>query len=156
MKSNKNNTQIKIVKANYGFAPLSHNIARNNKLTDGAKTIYIYLNSLAENFYISNRQLAINLNKSLNYVITHIKELKQSGFIEIERNGNNFIYKIYTEPLNEEYKLKEMLNKNQLDFTDIETIYKILNNQKISQETRKQINEKLKKILKANWLDNDY
>lgn len=151
MKSNKNNTQIKIVKAEIGFSPLSHTIARNIKLSDGAKVIYIYLNSLAENFYISNRQLAINLNKSLNYVITHIKELKQSGFLEIERHGNDFIYKIYYEPLNEEYKLKEMLNKNMLDFTDIETIYKILNNQKITAETRNQINEKLRTILKTKW-----
>lgn len=144
------NQIIQIRNQQNNFVIISNEIARNKRLTDSAKALYLYLKSHNENFYISIRTIANYLNWSdykLKYVI---KELKQSGFLEIERKGNHFIYKIYDTTANDEYKIKDAIENNYLDFSDIELIYRILNDKKITQELKEQIKDKLDKILHTN------
>lgn len=145
------NNKIIQIKSETNFAQITYNITKGNKLTDFATRLYGYLKSHNENFYISYSAIAKHYKISEFKVKQAIKELKQSGFLEIERQGNNFIYKLYNDTENEEYKINESIKNNQLDFTDVETIYKILNNEKITAETREKIKNKLNDILHAKW-----
>lgn len=155
MKRTKNEKIISIQSEQNHFVIISHNIARNTKLSDSAKSLYIYLKSHSENFILSYRRIANHFNISEWKIKTAIKELKQSGFLQIEKkpNSNEYKYILLDNPTNEEYKIAEQLATNQLNFADIDNIIKILNNKRISKETREKINEKLQAILHAKWLD---
>ena len=153
MKKASKNKIIQIRNENNNFIIVSHNIAKNTKLSDFAIRLYAYLKSHSENFYLSYSTIAKYLKISEDKVKKGIRELKQSGFLEIERKGNEFIYKLYDTTANEEYKIIDAIEKDALNYSDIHLIYRIINNQKVSQETRQKVADKLSKILKTNWLE---
>ena len=82
------------------FVIVSHNIARNQYLSDSAKSLYIYLKSHSENFYLSQRQIANYFDISMHKIELAMLELKENGFLKIEKleNKNQWRYILLDNP----------------------------------------------------------
>lgn len=137
------------------FAIISYQITLNKKLSDNAKSLYIYLKSHSEYFYLSQRTIAKYLNKSVMTIARAINELKTCGFLEIERkpNTNEYKYILLDTPTNEDYKINEKLNRvNELTKEEQMQLYKAIETSKnITKKTKERLINYLIDISKAHF-----
>ena len=159
-KGTKNEIKLYITSEQNGFDMLTRNISRNKFLTDGAKSLYIYLNSHNENFNLSIQSIANYLNKGIATIKRKINELKQSGFLILEKKekSNAYYYKLLKSPKIERLKefTKENIIKsffeNNISFEDINQLRK---NKKITLKEYNEILDYIYKIAKTEWVKND-
>ena len=80
-----------------------------------------------------------------------------SVYTSIFKLGSGLVLKeptlICAKYIDEEYKIIDALENERLDYSDLRLINRILNNQKVSEETRRKVADKLNKIIKTNWLE---
>lgn len=161
MKKAKNTEQILYITTEQnGFDMLTRNISRNTFLSDGAKALYIYLNSHSENFNLSKESIASYLHKSTDTIKREIAELKKHGFLVLERkeNSNCYYYKLRTSPKIEQIKSfdnESIINaffdtKINFDLQDIDGLYK---RNLITKKDYEIIINRIFEIVKTNWLD---
>lgn len=143
-----------------GFDTLTRNISRNTFLSDGAKCLYIYLNSHSESFNFSIESIANYLHKSIRTINREIEELKKSGFLILERkpNSKTYYYKLLNSPKLEHLKditpdliLKACI-ENVISLQDINELRK---KKIITLEQYNEITDNIIKILKTEWLTKD-
>ena len=134
-----------------GFTIVSNNITRNTFLSDGAKALYIYLKSHSDNFNLSAQSIAEYLHKSIRTIKSQITELKQSGFLVLERkpNANVYYYKLLSSPKLENIKswsvedLHKAVCKGDISFEDLSGAV----NKKLI--TLKEYEEIIKRVIKT-------
>ena len=143
-----------------GFDLLTRNISRNNKLSDGAIRLYAYLNSHSENFNLSAQSIANYLHKSIRTINTFIAELKQSGFLVLDRkeNSNTYYYKLMQSPKLEEindFSKENVLNAYHRNVIDGKDLLLMLRKNLITRKTYDEIITEIIRIANTPWLDDE-
>lgn len=141
-----------------GFDMLTRNISRNTFLSDGAKALFIYLNSHNENFNLSIQSIATYLNKGIATINREIKELKDNGFLILEKkeNNNSYYYRLSNSPkLNQ---IKDFTNDQIIDaffknIIDLKEISLLCKKGYIMPKDCEKILDEIFKIMKESWLD---
>ena len=143
-----------------GFDLLTRNISRNNKLSDGAIRLYVYLNSHSENFNLSYESIANYLNKSVKTIQRLINELKESGFLVLERkeNKNTYYYKLMQSPKLEQlndFSKENVLNAYWHNIIDDKDILYMLRKNLITRKIFDEIITEIIRIANTPWLDDE-
>ena len=144
-----------------GYDMLTRNISRNTFLTDGAKALFIYLNSHNENFNLSAESIATYLHKSYRTIQRLIEELKENGFLILERkeNKNTYYYKLVNSPkierLNNDFTSDNIINAYCQNIIDTKEIDGLFNQKLITKSQYKEIMQKIFNIYKTKWLNDE-
>lgn len=143
-----------------GFDMLTRNISRNIFLSAEAKELYIYINSHSETFNLSYESIANYFKKSVKTIKRAVDELKESGFLILERkpNANAYYYKLLKSPKIDQLKTFTTENIKDAFFKNIISLQDINQLRKANKITLKQYNEiinQIMKIVKTEWLNND-
>lgn len=157
-KAQKQEIKLYITAEQSGFDILTRNISRNTFLSDGAKALYIYLNSHNESFNLSAQSIANYLKKGIATINREIAELKESGFLILEKkeNSNTYYYKLLKSPKLDHLKdftNEKILNaffENYISLKDIAQLYK---KKHITKKQYNEIFDEIVKIAKTDWLN---